>query len=30
MFDHIDFAVTDLPRSRAFYTAVLAPRWRTL
>ena len=24
MFDHIDFAVTDLDRSLAFYTAVLA------
>jgi len=25
MFDHIDFAVRDLVRSRAFYTAALAP-----
>ncbi|RAP56423.1 VOC family protein [Oleiagrimonas sp. MCCC 1A03011] len=25
MIDHVDFAVTDLPRSRAFYMKVLAP-----
>jgi catechol 2,3-dioxygenase-like lactoylglutathione lyase family enzyme len=25
MFDHVDFAVTDLARSRAFYVAALAP-----
>ncbi|MGH8249686.1 MAG: VOC family protein [Steroidobacteraceae bacterium] len=25
MFDHIDFAVTDFDKSRAFYTAVLSP-----
>jgi catechol 2,3-dioxygenase-like lactoylglutathione lyase family enzyme len=25
MFDHVDFAVTDLDRSLAFYTSVLSP-----
>ena len=25
MFDHVDFAVADFPRSRAFYERVLAP-----
>ncbi len=30
MLDHIGFGVTDLPRSRAFYTAALAPLGITL